>query len=118
MNDYNGRNGNGYQPLPDTSGKTPKPPIGDTHKCPIVDGLRHEGGALMDAAANEIEVLRKTVAAAREDTEKYYQLWQSVIRYHENKTVKERDRLLVLATKWCDKSHHDWEEIKRIADSA
>ena len=25
--------------------------------------------------------------------------------------VKERDRLLSIATKWCDKSHHDWDEL-------
>jgi hypothetical protein len=41
--------------------------------------------------------------------------WQSVIKFHEEKTVPERDRLLVLATKWCDKTHHDWQEILRIA---
>lgn len=30
----------------------------------------------------------------------------------------ERDRLLVLATKHCDKTHHDWQEILRIAGDA
>lgn len=29
---------------------------------------------------------------------------------------KERDRLLVLATKHCDTSHHDWDEILTIAN--
>lgn len=29
---------------------------------------------------------------------------------------KERDRLLVLATKHCDTSHHDWDEILNIAN--
>jgi len=29
---------------------------------------------------------------------------------------KQRDRLLTLAVKWCDKSHHDWEEIRAIGD--
>lgn len=29
---------------------------------------------------------------------------------------KQRDRLLTLTVKWCDKSHHDWEEIKAIGD--
>lgn len=28
-----------------------------------------------------------------------------------NKLKKERDRCLVIATKWCDKNHHDWKEI-------
>jgi len=28
----------------------------------------------------------------------------------------ERDRLFTLAVKWCDKSHHDWEEIKAMWD--
>jgi len=28
---------------------------------------------------------------------------------------KENERLLTLATKWCDKSHHDWQEILKIA---
>lgn len=32
-----------------------------------------------------------------------------------DKLRQERDRLLVLATKWCDKTHHDWQEILRIA---
>jgi len=27
----------------------------------------------------------------------------------------ENERLLTLATKWCDKSHHDWHEILKIA---
>ena len=27
MNQYNGKNGNGYQPLPDTSDRTPQPPM-------------------------------------------------------------------------------------------
>jgi len=117
-NNFNGKNGNGYQPLPDTSGKQPLPPMGDVHKCPIVDGLRYEGGALMDAAANEIEILRKTCAEARDDAEKYYQLWQSVITYHEDKTVKERDRLLSLATKYCPRDSYDWQEIMRIAGDA
>lgn len=38
--------------------------------------------------------------------------------YHEDyeKLQKERDRLLVLATKHCDKSHHDWDEILKIAN--
>lgn len=118
MNEYNGKNGNGYQPVVNATGKKPKPPIEGAHKCAIVDGLRYEGGALMDAAANEIEVLRKTLSAAREESEKYYQLWQSVIRFHEEKTVHERNRLLVLATKHCDKEHHDWLEILRIAGDA
>ena len=30
----------------------------------------------------------------------------------------ERDRLLVIATKHCDKSHPDWQEILRIAGDA
>ena len=28
---------------------------------------------------------------------------------------QQRDRLLTLATKWCDKDHHDWQEILHIA---
>lgn len=28
----------------------------------------------------------------------------------------DRDRLLVLATKHCDRNHHDWQEILKIAD--
>jgi predicted nucleic-acid-binding protein len=63
----------------------------------------------------ESMVLRRE---AKEDAEKYYQLWQSVIRFHEEKTVVERDRLLVLATKHCDKHHHDWQELLRIAGDA
>ena len=27
------------------------------------------------------------------------------------------DRLLVLATKWCSKNHHDWAEILTIAEN-
>ena len=30
--------------------------------------------------------------------------------------ICERDRLLVLSTKWCDRNHHDWKEIIYIAD--
>ena len=30
------------------------------------------------------------------------------------KLREERDRLLVLATKWCDESHQDWDEILRL----
>ena len=33
-----------------------------------------------------------------------------------DKLRKERDRLLVLATKHCSKEHHDWDEILKIAD--
>lgn len=29
MNDYNGRNGNGYQPMPGQGGYSPKPPKGE-----------------------------------------------------------------------------------------
>ncbi len=29
---------------------------------------------------------------------------------------KERDRLLTLAVKWCDKNHHDWEEIEKMSE--
>ncbi|MBL3601080.1 MAG: hypothetical protein JMN25_14645 [gamma proteobacterium endosymbiont of Lamellibrachia anaximandri] len=29
---------------------------------------------------------------------------------------KRQDRLLVLATKYCPREHHDWREILRIAD--
>jgi len=32
------------------------------------------------------------------------------------KTCKQRDRLLTLAVKWCDRSHQDWNEIKAIYD--
>ena len=30
--------------------------------------------------------------------------------------LAENERLLVLATKWCDKDHHDWQEILEIAE--
>ena len=40
-------------------------------KCPIVDGLRYEGGALMDAAANEIDRLRKENEALLKDAERW-----------------------------------------------
>ena len=30
--------------------------------------------------------------------------------------ICERDRLLVLSIKWCDRNHHDWKEITYIAD--
>lgn len=39
----------------------------EKHKCPIVDGLRYEGGALMEAAANEIERLRLELHAALDE---------------------------------------------------
>ena len=32
------------------------------------------------------------------------------------KAERERERLLVLAAKHCDRCHHDFSEIKRIAD--
>lgn len=35
----------------------------------------------------------------------------------ENKELEKcRDRCLVLATKWCDRSHHDWDEVLKLAD--
>ena len=40
---------------------------------------------------------------------------QQLIRIGEKK-IKERDRLGVLAVKWCDKKHHDWDEILNILD--
>lgn len=32
-------------------------------------------------------------------------------------TCKLAMRLLTLATKWCERDHHDWDEIKRLAQS-
>lgn len=43
--------------------------------------------------------MEQRIKQLEKEVDKYYQLWQSVIAYHQNKTVQERDRLLVLATK-------------------
>ena len=32
-----------------------------------------------------------------------------------NALEADRERLLVLASKWCDRNHHDWEEITGFA---
>lgn len=37
------------------------------------------------------------------------------VKQERDRLRKERDRLLVLATKYCPKDHHDWQEILRIA---
>ena len=36
------------------------------------------------------------------------------LRSENTQLQKERDRLLVLATKWCDKNHQDWTEILNL----
>ena len=41
----------------------------EQRKCPIIDGLRYEGGPLMEAAANEIERLRVDNAELRKRLE-------------------------------------------------
>lgn len=68
--------------------------------------------------SDALEIVKAERTEAKVEADKYYQLWQSVIRRHEDKTVPERDRLLVLATKHCHKTHHDWQEILRIAGDA
>lgn len=60
--------------------------------------------------------MEQRIKQLEKEVDKYYQLWQSVIAYHQNKTVQERDRLLVLATKYCPTDHPDWDEIMKIAD--
>jgi len=44
----------------------------------------------------------------------YHQIQSRAYKIKELET--QRNRLLTLAVKWCDKSHHDWEEIKSICD--
>ena len=44
---------------------------------------------------------------------RYEQLFRIVCQ--SDKLARERDRLLVLATKFCPREHHDWGEILKIA---
>ena len=68
----------------------------------------------------EAEVKGKTSAIHEMKTllkerEKYWRDWNGRAANRAAKLEAENDRLLVLATKWCDKSHHDWEEILKFA---
>lgn len=50
-------------------------------------------------------------------TDKYEDIDGNMVEaYDYDELLQERDRLLVLATKHCDKSHHDWDEILKIAN--
>ena len=60
--------------------------------CPIVNGLRYEGGALMDAAANEIERLRKQLAETESHLESLQNRFEQVTA--ENEQLRERNLLL------------------------
>ena len=33
-----------------------------------------------------------------------------------NDIIKQRDRAVVMAVKWCDRKHNDWQEVKRMLD--
>lgn len=46
--------------------------------------------------------------------EKHLELIEDVVELTRG-LLKDRERLLVLATKHCPSDHHDFEEIKRIA---
>ena len=45
------------------------------------------------------------------------QLFEIECLKEENKLLRQKcDRLYVLASKWCDKNHHDWQEILNLND--
>lgn len=46
----------------------------------------------------------------------HYQKQIDELQARIEKQRKQRDRLLTLAIKWCDRNHHDFEEIKAIYD--
>lgn len=55
--------------------------------CQIVDGLRYEGGALMDAAANEIERLRKQLTETESHLESLQNRFDQVTAENERLRV-------------------------------
>ena len=70
------------------------------HKCQIVDGLRYEGGALMEAAANEIELNRTHIAeleAQRDECRESLSSWSNGAgaRIQELEAENERLRNLI-----------------------
>lgn len=120
MRDYNGRNGNGYQPRPIDSGKVPQPPRGDSLS---LKGWQQENAELQD----EVLRLRKAAedwhdAAVISERNRYCGRHKHrVAHFCEEcftEVMAERDRLLVLATKHCPLDHHDFQEILRIGGDA
>ena len=76
--------------------------------------LRYSAGEIVRGLLDEIEQLQTDVKRLNDAPSNIY------TRIHAERDViqRERDRLLVLATKHCPKNHHDWQEILRIAGDA
>ena len=60
-----------------------------------------------------VDVLNERIAELDRDCHIYD---EQVLELKEQlaEAQKDAERLLVLATKWCDKGHHDWQEILKL----
>ena len=87
----------GYQPIADDKRKVKPPPSIPKYQEVTADNIHAE-----------IESMRWEIERQKTHTREGWD------RADELRQIA--DRLLVLATKWCDLQHHDWTEIKHLAE--
>ena len=88
---------NGYQPIVDDERKVKPPP-----------NLYCYNEAMPDDIHGAVEAMRWEIERQKTHAREGWE------RVDELKGIAER--LLVLATKWVHTTHHDWDEVKQIAE--